>query len=46
MRNKVFNTYLSTIQFVPEYYKSQEMCNKVVVSSLFIFDSIPDKYKT
>ena len=46
MHNKVFNTYLSTITFVPEYYNSQEMCDKVVVSSLFMFDSIPDKYKT
>ena len=46
MRNKVLNSYLSKIQFVPEYYKSQELCDKVVDSCLFIFDSIPDKYKT
>ena len=28
MRDKVVNTHSSTIQFVPECYKTQKMCEK------------------
>ena len=37
---KAVNTCPSTIQFVPDQYKNQKMCNKVV------FNSFPDVYKT
>ena len=32
VRNKVFNTFPSAIQFVPKCYKTQEMCDKVADS--------------
>ena len=33
---------LSAIQFVPEYYKTQEMCVKAVDTCPFVFDSVLD----
>ena len=40
MRDKVVNTHSSTIQFVPECYKTQKMCEKAFNKcflALFIF---------
>ena len=45
MQNIVVNTYFSTIKFVSEYYKSQEMFDKAGDSWVFIFVSVPDQYK-
>ena len=45
MQNIFVNTYFSTIKFVSEYYKPQEIFDKAVDSWVFIFDSISDQYK-
>ena len=34
------------MQFVSDWYKTQEMCNKAVDIFPFVFDSVPDWYKT
>ena len=39
---KTVDTYPCKIKFVPEYYKTQVMCNKAVSRCFFVFDSIPD----
>ena len=47
MCNKAANTYPPTIPFVPEYYKTQEICGKAVNRWVFfVFDSVHDPYKT
>ena len=46
MCDKAVNTYLTTVKFVSESYKTQEVCNKTVNRCFFVFDSIPDWYKT
>ena len=46
MYNKAAGTYPSAIHFVPECYKSQEMCDKAVDTCPFAFDSIPNQYFT
>ena len=42
MYDKAANTHSSTIQFVPEYYKTQEMCdeafNKCFLAFIYILD--------
>ena len=43
---KALDTHPSTIQFVPEYYKTQEICVKAVNRCFFAFGSIPDQYKS
>ena len=45
MCDKAFDNYPSTIKYVPEYYKTHEMF-KAVHRCFFVFDSIPDQYKT
>ena len=35
---------LRLIQFVCEYYKTQEMCVKAVDTCPFVFGSVPDQY--
>ena len=45
MCDKSINTHLS-IQFVPECYKTQEMCDKAVNRCFFVFIYILDWYKT
>ena len=43
MCNKAVNTYPSTIWFTLEYYiKTQEMCDMLVNSCVFVFHSVPD----
>ena len=44
MCDKAVNTHLSAIQFIPECYKTQEMCDKAVNRCFFI--SISELYKT
>ena len=48
MRDKVVNTYPSTVKFVTECFMIQmiEMCDEAVNSWFFLFDSISDRYKT
>ena len=36
MCDKTANTYYSPIQFVPDYYKTQEMCEKAGNTCLFL----------
>ena len=43
--HKAFDTYPSTIKFVPECYKTQEICRTAVQRCFFVFGFIPDKYK-
>ena len=42
MSIKAVDTYPSAIQFVPDLYKTQEMCFKAVNTCLFVFDYLPD----
>ena len=44
MCNKVVDTRPSAMQFVAEYYKTQELCDNTVKACPFIFDSFPDQY--
>ena len=46
MCDKVANTYPSTIEYVPDRFKTQEMCDKAVDKCHFVFDSVPDQFKT
>ena len=43
MYNKVVNTYASTMQFVPEYYK--KFVIKLLILVFFVLNSVPDRYK-
>ena len=45
MCDKVVNTYLSAIKFVPEFFMIHQICNKAVNKCFFSFDSIPHQYK-
>ena len=45
MCEKAANIHPSTIQFILECYKTQEMCDKAVNRCFFVFDSIPGQYK-
>ena len=45
MCDKAINTYHSTIQFVPDCYKTQEMCDQTVNKCFLAFAYIPDQYK-
>ena len=44
-KNGSVDTHPSTIQFVPECYKTQ-MCYKEINRCFFVFNSIPDQYQT
>ena len=46
MRNNVDNTYPSTMRFVLEYYKTQKMSDSLVIFCAFLFDSVPNLFKT
>ena len=46
MYNKTVSNYPSAMQFVPEFYKTQEMCDKAVNTCFLVFYSGPDRYKT
>ena len=42
MCDKAVNTYPSPIEFVPECFMTQKMCEKAVNKCFFVFDYIPD----
>ena len=42
MYDKAVDTYPSTIQYVPECSKNEEMCNIAVNRCFFVFDSNPN----
>ena len=46
MCDKAVNAYSSTIKLVSECFMTQEVRNKAVNRCLFVFDYIPDRYKT
>ena len=46
MCDKAVDTYRSTIEYVPDWFRTQEMCSKAVDKCPFAFDSVPDQYKT
>ena len=45
MCDKAVNTYPSTIKFVPEFFMTQEMCDKAVNRCFFVFVSISETPK-
>ena len=44
MFDKAVRTYCSTIPFVPDRFKTREMCDKAVDTCPFVFDFVPDQY--
>ena len=46
MCDEAVDTHPSTIKFVPECYRTQEMCYKAVNKCFFVLDSILDRFKT
>ena len=42
MCNQAVDNYVDALEYVPECFKTQEMCDKVVDTCPFVFDSIPD----
>ena len=40
MCDKIFNTHPSTVQFFPEYFKTQEACDKIV-KNCYLFEVFP-----
>ena len=46
MCDKAVDTHPPTMQFAHDCYKNQEMRDKAVNRRFFVFDSIPDQYKT
>ena len=47
MCDKAVNTHPFTIEYVSVQFKAQEMYDKaVIIRCVFVFDSIPDWYKT
>ena len=46
MCNKAFDIYPSTIEYVPDWYRTREMCIGAVNTCSCVFDSVPDQYKT
>ena len=45
MRIKAVDNYSSTIKYVPDQYKTQKLCIRVVNTCSFVFDYVPDQYK-
>ena len=42
LHDTAVDTYSSTIQFVPDEYKTQKICDKAVDTYPFVFDSVHD----
>ena len=42
MCDKAVNIYPSTIKFVPKCLLTKKMCDKVINTYFFAFDSVPD----
>ena len=45
MCGKAVDAYPSTTEYVPDWFKTQEMCDKGVDKYPFVFDSVPNQYK-
>ena len=45
MCDKAVDTHSSTIEYVPELFKTQEIGNREVHRYFFVFDSLPDQSK-
>ena len=43
MCDKAVDVYANALEFVPECYKTQKMCDKSVDTSQFVLDSLPDR---
>ena len=46
MCNKIVDTYLSAIQFVPEWSKTQKISDKPIGTCSFVFGGVTNWYKT
>ena len=46
MCNKSFSSYPSTIKYVPDQFKTQEICDKAVDKCYFVFNFVSDQFKT
>ena len=46
MCNKIVNGYFFVFGFIPNRYKTQEMCDRVVSEDPLLKVYCPDKYKT
>ena len=46
MCDKAVNTYLSAIQYVPDGFETQKMCDEAINNFAFVFDSVFDWYLT
>ena len=46
MSNKAYDTYSSAIQFVPDWYRTKELCKKSLDNCPFVFHSVSDWFKT
>ena len=44
MCNKAVDNYSYALEFVPECFMTQEMCDEEIIS-FFVFDSIPNWYE-
>ena len=45
MCDNAVDPYFSTIEYVLDVFKTQEMCDKSADKSPFVFDSVPGQYK-
>ena len=43
MSDKAVNVYPSTIEYVPDRFRTQEMCDKAVDRCFLLFDVVPDQ---
>ena len=46
MCDKTFDEYSIVLEFVPNWYKSKAMCDKIIFKSPFVLKFYPDKYVT
>ena len=46
MRDKVVDNYSWTLEFVPDWYRTQKMCDKNVNTHPSTIEYVPDQFKT
>ena len=46
MCNKAVNKYVLGFDYIPDWYKTQEMCDRTISEDHFLLVYCPDKYKT
>ena len=46
MCNKAVNKYVLGFDYIPDWYKTQEMCERTISEDPFLLAYCPDKYKT